>query len=189
MIGTWVVWRWQGSKPNNPSTHHVRCFHCLEENWKYQMPVRTEDFDKAIAEVIGTFYGVEEIWEGIVNYYLKERHIGGFADRLWKITAVPVKVPGICREWKGISRQHKTFTSCQNAACSNEFFSPAGRLWLSKYAVCFILRGCDTLIDFLLFISGRHDLPSDSDASREHFLWPLLKRKLLHCGDVNFKVV
>ena len=25
------------------------------------MPVRTEDFDKAIAEVIGTFDGVEEI--------------------------------------------------------------------------------------------------------------------------------
>ena len=57
------------------------------------MPVRTEDFDKAKAEVIGTFDGVEEIWEGIVNYYLKERHIGGLAGRLWKITAVLVKVP------------------------------------------------------------------------------------------------
>ena len=40
------------------------------------MPVRTEDLDKAsaIAEVTGTFDGVEEILEGIVNYYLKERH-------------------------------------------------------------------------------------------------------------------
>ena len=46
------------------------------------MPVRTEDFDKAIAEVIGTFDGVEEIWEGTVNYYLKERHIGGLADKV-----------------------------------------------------------------------------------------------------------
>ena len=63
------------------------------------MPVRPEDFDKAIAEVIGTFDGVEEIWEGIVNYYiLKERHIGGLADRPWKITAILVKVPGICSE-------------------------------------------------------------------------------------------
>ena len=98
VIETWVVWTWQGFNPNNPSTHHVR-FHFLEENWKYQMPVRPEDFDKAIAEVIGTFDGVEEIWEGIVNYYiLKERHIGGLADRLWKITDVLVKVPGIGSE-------------------------------------------------------------------------------------------
>ena len=37
-----------------------------------------------------------------------------------------------------------------------------------NFAVCFILRGRDTLIDFLRFISGRHDLPSD--ASGEHFL-------------------
>ena len=36
------------------------------------------------------------------------------------------------------------------------------------FAACFILRGRDTGIDFLRFISGRHDLPSD--ASREHFL-------------------
>ena len=48
----------------------------------------------------------------------------------------------------------------------------------SSFAVCFIRRGRDTLIDFLRFISGRHDLASD--ASREHFLWPFLKRKLLH---------
>ena len=62
------------------------------------MPVGTEDFDKAIAEVIGTFDGVEERCKRIVNYDLKERHIGGLADRLWKITAVPVKVSGICSE-------------------------------------------------------------------------------------------
>ena len=59
------------SNQNNPSTHHVR-FRFSEENWKYQMPVRTKDLDKAIAEVIGTFEGVDEIIallrEGIVNY-------------------------------------------------------------------------------------------------------------------------
>ena len=59
------------SNQNNPSTHHVR-FRFLEENWKYQMPVRTKDLDKTIAEIIGIFEGVEEIIallrEGIVNY-------------------------------------------------------------------------------------------------------------------------
>ena len=34
-----------------------------------------------------------------------------------------------------------------------------------NFAVCFILRGRDTLIRLY---AGRHDLPSD--ASREHFL-------------------
>ena len=55
-------------------------------------------------------------------------------------------------------------------------------------ASCLSLRGRDTLrIDFLQFIFGRNDLPFH--ASREHLLLPLLKRKLLHCGEVNFKVV
>ena len=58
------------SNQNNPSTHHVR-FRFLEENRKYQMPVPTKDLDKAIAEVTGTFEGVEEIIallrEGIVR--------------------------------------------------------------------------------------------------------------------------
>ena len=47
------------------------------------------------------------------------------------------------------------------------------------FAVCFILRGRDTHIDFLQFISGRHDF--GSDVSQEHFL----KRKLLHCNNNN----
>ena len=61
------------SNQNNPSTHHVR-FRFLEENWKYQMPVRTKDLDKAIAEVIGTFEGVEEI-VALLRLYSKERLI------------------------------------------------------------------------------------------------------------------
>ena len=32
------------------------------------------------------------------------------------------------------------------------------------FAACFILRSCDTHIDFLRFVSGRHDLPSDAIA-------------------------
>ena len=52
------------------------------------MPVWTEDLDQAIAEVIGTFDGVEEISAGlredVVIIYIQR------IDRLWKITAVPV---------------------------------------------------------------------------------------------------
>ena len=125
VIGTRVVWTWQGSNPDNQSTHHVH-FHFLEENWKYQMPVRTEDFDKAIGEVIGTFSGVEEMWEGIVDYYLKERHI-------WRSCRPAIENHCCSSQYLayemskyGISRQHKTFTSFQNVVCSNEFFFSSG---------------------------------------------------------------
>ena len=46
-------------------------------------------------------------------------------DRLWKITAVPVTTWHMQCVKSGslaVVRQHTTFTSCQNAACSNEFF-------------------------------------------------------------------
>ena len=102
------------------------------------MPVWTDDLDKAIAKVIGTFDGVEEIsmelWEGIVNYYLKERHIGGLADRLWKITAIPVSTWHMQCVKRGsggntrLSPRSKMLLVPMN-------FSPAGRLWLSKYAL------------------------------------------------------
>ena len=135
VIGTRVVWRWQGANANNPSTHHVR-FHFLEGKRKYQTPVRTEDLDMAIAEVIGTFDGVEEIWEGIVNYYLKERHIGGLSDRLWKITAVPVSTWHMQWVKRGLVGNIKRLPrATMLLQCSNEFFSPAGRLWLTKYAL------------------------------------------------------
>ena len=41
--------------------HTTYVFAFWKRNWKYQMPVRTKDLDKAIAEVIGTFEGVEDI--------------------------------------------------------------------------------------------------------------------------------
>ena len=59
VLGT-RVFEGDRSNQNNPSTHHVR-IRFLEEKWKYQMPVRTKYSDKVIAEVIGTFEGVEEI--------------------------------------------------------------------------------------------------------------------------------
>ena len=43
------------------------------------------------------------------------------------------------------------------------------------FAACFILRGHDMHIDFLQFVSGRHDLPSDV---RAFFFLPLLICKL-----------
>ena len=69
-----------------------------------------------MAEVIGTFNGVEEISVGlrddIVNYIQR-------IDRLWKITAVPVTTWYMQCVKKGVGRQHTTFTLCQNAASSN----------------------------------------------------------------------
>ena len=41
--------------------HTTYVFAFWKRNWKYQMPVRKKDLDKGIAEVIGTFEGVEEI--------------------------------------------------------------------------------------------------------------------------------
>ena len=52
------------------------------------------------------------------------------------------------------------------------------------FAACFIPRSRDTYIDFLQFISGWQDLPSD--ASQENFLRPLLKCKLLPYCLINF---
>ena len=59
---------------------------------------------------------------------------------------------------------YTTFTSCQNAACSNtiRFFFLASRCSLGVLcfdranvilAACFTLRGHDTLIDFLWFLN------------------------------------
>ena len=52
-IGAWWGRGWfeadEDQIPNNPSTRHVR-FRFLKGNWKYQMSLRTEDLDKAIAE-------------------------------------------------------------------------------------------------------------------------------------------
>ena len=59
---------------------------------------------------------------------------------------------------KGVGRQHTTCTSCQNAACSNDFFSLTGRLCSGGkrfdlanliFAYYFILRGRDAHIGFL----------------------------------------
>ena len=39
----------------------------------------------------------------------------------------PSLLSRLCK--KGIGRKHTTFTSCRNAACSNELFSLSSRLW------------------------------------------------------------
>ena len=101
-IGAWSGRGWfEGDEdqiPNNPSTRHVRfCF--LEENYKYQMPVRTEDLDEAIAEVIGTFDGVEEISaglrEGILNYMQRKDILAVLPSGYGK--SLPFQLlPGIC---------------------------------------------------------------------------------------------
>ena len=72
-----------------------------------------------------------------------------------------------------MDRQHTTFTSWQNAGCSNEFiFSVTGRLcsegkrfdWANLiFAAYFILTGCDMYTWYwfsAVIVSGQHDLPS-----------------------------
>ena len=62
-----------------------------------------------------------------MNYYLKERHIGGLADRLWKITAIPVSTWHMQCVKRGsggntrLSPRSKMLLVPMN-------FSPAGRL-------------------------------------------------------------
>ena len=66
----------------------------------------------------------------------------------------------------------------ENHCCSSYYLAyavykrAAGRSTTEQmciiFAACFILRDRDTHIDFLRFISGRHDFLSD--ANREHFL-------------------
>ena len=130
VIGTRVVW-------NNPSTHHA-CF--VFVFWKR---IETEDLDQAIAEVTGTFDGEEEIRVELredTNYIQR-------IDRLWKITAVPVTTWHMQCVKKGVGRQHTTFTSCQNAACSNEFFlQRVDYDWgnVHYFCVCFLLIDRDT---------------------------------------------
>ena len=87
-----------------------------------------------------------------------------------------------------VGRQHTTFSSSQNAACSSEFFYLMGRLcsggkhfeWANViFAAYFILRGCDTHINFLqLLLMVGMICP----LMQEHFIWPLLKSKALQCG-------
>ena len=53
------------------------------------------------------------------------------------------------------TKTYTTFTSCQNAACSNTFFFWRVDHALSNVilAACFPLRDHDTLIDFLWFLN------------------------------------
>ena len=79
--------------------------------------------------------------------------------------------------WKrGISRKHMTFTSCKNAACSNELFSLSSRLrfggktfWLSKCEFCPLIKYISywEVVTRILIFSGRHDF---SDARAFSFL-------------------
>ena len=94
------------------------------------MPVWIEDLGKAIAKVIVTFDGEEEISaelrEIIVNSVQRKDILAG---RLY----------------------------------SGGFYILTEQMCII-FAACFILRGRDMHIDFLQFVSGQHDLPSDAIA-------------------------
>ena len=62
-----------------------------------------------------------------MNYYLKERHIGGLAKRRWKITAVPVSTWHMqCVKWGSEGNTRLSPPSKMLLVPIN--FSPAGRL-------------------------------------------------------------
>ena len=88
---------------------------------------------------------------------------------------------------KGVGKPHE-FTSSQNAVCSNMFFPLVGRLcsrgfyftfWLSKWDFSRLFyterswRAYWFSVVLFLFVADRICL-----LMQEHFLWPLLKRKL-----------
>ena len=107
MVGMQVFWRWQRSNPNNPTTHIVR-LHFLEENWKYQMAIRTEDFDKlkSLEHSMVWWMISAELREGIV-IIIKGKTYWWSYDRLWKITALLVttwRMQWVTRESVGNTR-------------------------------------------------------------------------------------
>ena len=108
------------------------CFCFLEENWKYQMPVWTEDLDQAVAENIGTFDGVKEISVGLTEdvVIIFKGSIGYGKSLLFQCPVSTWHMQCVKRGSVGNTRLFY-----QNAACSSEFFSPAGRLRLSKCAL------------------------------------------------------
>ena len=92
-----------------------------------------------------------------------------------------------------VLKRYPTFTSCQNAACSNTFFS----LWRVDYALegfMFWLTKCDfshlfhterswhaycfpVIFEFLV--------GTICSLMQEHFLWPLSKGNALSCGSTS----
>ena len=92
-----------------------------------------------------------------------------------------------------VLKLYPTFTSCQNAACSNTFFF----LWRVDYALegsMFWLSKCDfsrlfnterlwhaywfpVVFEFLIGMI--------CPLMQKHFLWPLSKRKALSCGSTR----
>ena len=141
MMRTQVVWRWQRSNPNNLSTHHVRfCF--LEENWKYQIPVRTGDLDKTFSQ---SHWIIK--WCGGDKCRTKTWHCKLYSIN-WRSCQL-VMENHCCSSYyleyavykKGVSRQHMTFTSCQNAACSDEFFlQRVDYEWANVHHFCCLLH-------------------------------------------------
>ena len=89
------------------------------------------------------------------------------------------------------SAQSGHFYSCQNAACSNKFFSLTGRLcsggkrfdWANVIFVAyFILRGRDMHINFLRLLFM---VDMICPLMQEHFLRPLSKSKAHQCGEIR----
>ena len=98
----WVAINFRSSEswPNNPIRCHLGFSFFIWEDSRYQTAVRTEDIDKATAEVTGSFDGVEEVSaqqkEGIVNY-IQRRDILAVLPTGYGKSLLFRLLPGICR--------------------------------------------------------------------------------------------
>ena len=95
-------------------------------------------------------------------------------------------------KWKNdlsVNRQQTIFTSCQNAACSNEFFllwvdyaleenALAEQMW-SLLLIFHTEMSWHTYWFSAVIVSGRHNY---CPLMQEHLLWPLLKFNPVHCS-------
>ena len=119
------------------------------------MPVRTKDLDKAIAEVIGTFEGVEEIIallrEGIVNY-LQRKGIGGLADRLDGKSLLFQLLPGMMQCVKrGSAGNTRLLPPAKMLLVPMNFFSSGERMTeqMRNILACVLIFCCSFLVGMI----------------------------------------
>ena len=119
------------------------------------------------------------LWHGAYpRSVYKNAQILWYIQRAFRKRAKRAVIPPKCSNHlteckKGAGRQHTTFTSCQNAACSKNcflwwvYYILGSTLWMSKCEFCRLFhteRSWHAYWFSAVIVSGRHDLPSDARA-------------------------
>ena len=125
---------------------------------------------------------------GHCNYYIQRKDdISGLASWLKKILAVPIITWHTCMQC--VKRGSVRNTLCQNAVCSNECFLSqvdyaleGFTFWLSKCALFFPLVSYWEFVTHILIFCSLFLVCMICPLMQEHLLWPLLKRRVLHCS-------